>query len=110
MQKDYFDLIVGGARLLPTPNREQYEWRKFFSSPEAVFIPLGHPLFDQNLTSFAECREYPFIILNPGDYPQQYALLTELGKKHGFTPRIAMSCINTESAYCNPRFFYNAPS
>ena len=101
LNEDYFDFIVTSSRYMPVVDNGLNTWKSILSAPDAVYIPRNHPLFDQELTSFADFKDYPFILLDPREYPQNYKFLLDMAQKYGFIPKIATSCMNTESAKDN---------
>lgn len=107
------DLIITWSGEMPYLDTRINSWRKIFDSPDAVFIPRGHPLFGRPLSSFAECRPYPFITLSPASYPHYYEYLETLCKAYGFSPLLSTLCGSTDSARYNlsmGKGIYVAPS
>lgn len=72
LEENLVDLIITWSGETPYLNSKISGWKKIFVSPDAVFIPRGHPLYNAPLTSFSECRAYPFISLSPATYPHYY--------------------------------------
>lgn len=107
------DLIITWSGEIPYLDARISSWKKIFDSPDAVFIPRGHPLFDKPLTSLAECRPYPFITLSPASYPHYYEYLETLCNGYGFSPLLSTLCGSTDSARYNlsmGKGIYVAPS
>ena len=72
LEENLVDLIITWSGETPYLNSKISGWKKIFVSPDAVFIPRGHPLYNAPLTSFSACRAYPFISLSPATYPHYY--------------------------------------
>ena len=56
LEENLVDLIITWSGETPYLNSKISGWKKIFVSPDAVFIPRGHPLYNAALTSFSECR------------------------------------------------------
>ena len=113
LMNDEFDLVITWSGELPYFNEEEIAWGKIFSSPDAVFIPRNHPLFEKGIKSLADCRPYSFITLSPIGYPHYYSYLETLCRTFGFEPIISTVCGSTDSARYNlslGRGLYVAPS
>ena len=113
LEENLVDLIITWSGETPYLNSKISGWKKIFVSPDAVFIPRGHPLYNAPLTSFSECRAYPFISLSPATYPHYYQYLEALCHDYGFSPVLSTLCGSTDSARYNlsmGKGIYVAPS
>ena len=113
LEENLVDLIITWSGETPYLNSKISGWKKIFVSPDAVFIPRGHPLYNAPLTSFSECRAYPFISLSPATYPHYYRYLEALCHDYGFSPVLSTLCGSTDSARYNlsmGKGIYVAPS
>ncbi len=113
LQDDQMDLIITWSGETAYLDAGAVGWRRIFSSPDAVFIPRGHELFERGLRSFADCEPYPFITLSPVNYPHYYKYLEKLCSAYGFTPLLSSICGSTDSARYNLNMgkgIYVAPS
>lgn len=75
LNEDEFDLVITWSGEVQYLDKKTTIWKKIFSSPDALFIPRGHPLFEKGITSFSECEPYSFITLSPTSYPHYYEYL-----------------------------------
>lgn len=113
LQEGQIDLIITWSGETAYLDAGTVGWERIFSSPDAVFIPRGHELFEKEIHSFAECSPYPFITLSPIDYPHYYRYLEKLCSKYGFTSLLSNICGSTDSARYNlsmGKGIYVAPS
>ena len=113
LEENLVDLIITWSGETPYLNSKISGWKKIFVSPDAVFIPRGHPLYNAPLTSFSACRAYPFISLSPATYPHYYQYLEALCHDYGFSPVLSTLCGSTDSARYNlsmGKGIYVAPS
>lgn len=85
LNEDLFDIIVVTSRMVLESGLQLKNMKTIFSAPDAVLIPYAHPLFNKKIDSFADFRDYAFILLDPALYPENYSLLFDLARKHGFT-------------------------
>ena len=107
------DMIITSSLEIDFFNPSQIEWKKIFSTPDALFVPRDHPLLRKPFTSFADCKPYPFIILSPSSYPHYYRDFISVCRKFGFLPKISSVVGNTDSARYNltlGKGLYVAPS
>lgn len=113
LNDDELDMIITWSEEVQFLNQSRTQWKKIFSSPDAIFIPSGHPLFGKKITSLADCREHPFITLSPTGYPHYFKYLNELCRECGFEPTLSSICGSTDSARYNLHLgkgLYVAPS
>lgn len=113
LKRDRFDMVITWSGEVNFFDERYIEWKKIFTSPDALFVPRDHPLLKKPFSSFADCKPYPFIILSPTSYPQYYRNLKEVCGKFGFAPKISTVVGSTDSARYNlslGKGLYVAPS
>lgn len=103
LRRDKMDAVVVTSTFLPrlVEKANVYQWRKIVSAPDAVFIPQGHPLFRQNIYSFAAFRDCEWLVYDPDYFPEAYERLRLLAAQYDFQPKIGMICTSTKSLYDN---------
>ncbi len=101
IEDNYFDLIITWLQESSYFDNKNILWKEIFHSQNAVFIHKSHPLFYEEVHSFSEFKQYPFLTLSPAVYPHYYHLLENVCRTHGFTPLISASVSNTNSIRYN---------
>lgn len=101
LNEDRCDLVITWSYESGFFDSMAVESRRIFNSPDAVFVPRGHELFDKEITSFADFRKCKFLSLSPEFYPHYYQYLKAMAEKYGFVPDIEYCCGSTDSAKYN---------
>lgn len=107
------DIIITWSEEIQFLNSVNTQWKKIFSTPDALFIPRGHALFEKKDICLSDCRRYPFLMLSPITYPHYFRYVNEVCEKSGFEPLIGAICGSTGSAKYNlslGKGLYIAPS
>ena len=91
------DIICTGHHEGAALDAYHLPWKMLVTCPLAVFVPRSSPLFEKEQIQFSDFRNEQFVIPSPVQHSCYYAVLENLCRSYGFTPKVGHTVANVRS-------------
>ena len=97
LKRGRYDAVVTAYHERDQLNDGEFAWRLIEFTKLAIFIPEGHPLYDEESLSLEDFRPHPFVTMDPLTNTGFYEMFLTACHSCGFEPRIANTVLNASS-------------